>query len=225
MNRHPLRLTLAAGGLAAVALAPIAAAAPRPVSCNLVTDARGDAVNATGVPAGAGDDILSADVASNGTTLTGVVRVAGLSAPDPQAPAGRAYFLEFFAPGTTDLLFLAARTPLSGATFTYGYVSDNPVTGTKTTHALGTATGVLDTARGEVRISIPISGYAPTGAKLNRGGRLTDLSSRVARMVTGLPSVDTPTGHRVPLGTHVQYDEAYGRSYVLGARSCAPVGR
>src|SRR5687768_3148932 len=95
------RVTLIATSLlltGAVGNATTASAKPKAV-CNLVSDAKADA-GYNNVPGADGDDIVSADLASDATTLTGVVRLAGLSASDPQAPLGRNYSVLFNGPGS-----------------------------------------------------------------------------------------------------------------------------
>src|SRR3982751_4828473 len=89
---------LVTGGIGAASTAsakPAKAKAVKPV-CNLVQDAKGDA-GANNIPGADGDDIVSADVASDATTLTGVIRLAALQANDPQAPFGRNYSVLFTA--------------------------------------------------------------------------------------------------------------------------------
>src|SRR5262245_27463636 len=86
-------LTLAVGAPTALgATKPKPKPKPKPV-CNLVTDPAGDAsllAGASGQGYDASLDIISADVASDGKTITAVVRVKTLAKPanDTAAPLG-----------------------------------------------------------------------------------------------------------------------------------------
>ena len=224
------RALLLSSSLVLLGCAGVATAAPKakPV-CNLVADAKGDA-SYNNVPGADGDDIVSADVASDATTITGVLRVAGLSAQDPQAPLGRNYEVLFTAPGSADLLFLSARTYPQGTKFIYGYQSADPTSGVTTNYMLGDATGVVDTAKGEVRISTTIKSYVDGAkAKLAPGAKLAGLTAEVDRIVGQgfVPSQSpAPGAPRVPLGgLLLPFDDAAGGKYVMGTPSCVAVGK
>src|SRR5437764_15191751 len=63
---------------------------PKPV-CHLITDPATD-----GPPSGDSSlNIISADIASNASAITAVIRVQKLADPDLTAPEGRFYELEF----------------------------------------------------------------------------------------------------------------------------------
>lgn len=218
---------LVPAGAGVAAAAP--KAKPKPVKpvCNLVADAAGDA-EVNGVPGGAGDDIVGGDVASDGTTLTGVVRMAGLAANDPEWLNGRSYFLEFTAPGSPDVLYLQARAYPTGVIYSYGYSGVDPTSGINTSYSLGPATGVIDVAAKEVRVSAPVKGFVDGAkAKLARGAKLSGLGARVFRQGgQGLVPSQEVGGTRVPLsGLNVLFDEAFGTSYVVGTPSCVAVGK
>ena len=224
------RALLLCTSLALVGCAGVASAAPKakPV-CNLITDAAGDA-GYNNVPGGDGDDIVSADLATDATTVTGVVRVAGLSTPDPEAPLGRNYTVLFTAPKSADLLFMSARTYPQGTKFIYGYQAEDPNTGVTTNYALGDAAGVVDTAKGEIHISVPVKGFVDGAkAKLAPGTKLAGLSATVERIVGQgfVPSQSpAPGAPRVPLGGFLlAFDDAAGGSYVMGTPSCVAVGK
>lgn len=204
-------------------------AKPKPVKpvCNLVVDDTGDAELA-GVPGGTGDDIVSGDVASDGVTVTGVVRTASLAVNDPEWLNGRAYFAEFTAPGSADVLFLQARNYPTGVIYSYGYSGVDPTSGINTSYTLGSATGTIDTAKKEVRISAPVKGFVDGAkAKIAKGSKLSGLGARVYRQGgQGLVPSQTVNGTRVPLGGfNVLLDEATGSSYVVGHPSCVAVGK
>ena len=226
MKAHLALLATCALVAGAGAGAASAAPAAKPV-CNLVSDATGDA-SVSGVPGGAGDDITSADIASDGKTLTGVVRVAGLAANDPEWLNGRAYFADFSVPGSEDVLFVQARAYPTGVIWSYGYSGVDPTSGVNTSYTLGSATGVIDVAKKEVRISAPVKGFV-TGAKakLAKGVKLKGLGARIYRQGgQGLVPSQEVAGTRVPLsGLNVLLDEASGSSYVVGTPSCVAVGK
>jgi hypothetical protein len=221
---------LLSSSLVLVGCAGMASAAPKakPV-CNLIVDAKGDAAYSA-APGADGDDIVSADVASNSTTVTGVVRVAALASPDPQAPLGRNYTVLFSAPKSGDLLFMSARTYPQGTKFVYGYQAMDPSTGVNTNYALGDATGTTDTAKGEIHISVPVKGFVDGAkAKLAPGAKLVGLTATVDRIVGQgfVPSQSpAPGAPRVPLGGFLlPFDDAAGGSYLMGTRSCVVVGK
>ncbi|MCU1590343.1 MAG: hypothetical protein JWP11_1599 [Frankiales bacterium] len=225
------RATLIATSLLLLTVAGYASAAPakpaKPV-CNLVTDPKGDA-GVSGKAGADGDDIVSADIASDGKSITGVVRTAALAAVDPQAPLGRSYFVNFSAPGSADVLFLSARTYPTGTTFVFGYSGVDPTSGVNTSYTLGQATGAVDTAKGEVRITAPISGFV-TGAKakLAPGAKLSGIGAQVYRIFGQgvVPSQTAPTGQRIPIGgLNLLFDDAVGGPYLMGTPSCVAVGK
>jgi hypothetical protein len=216
--------------LVLVGCAGVAAAAPKakPV-CNLIVDAKGDAAYSQ-VSGTDGDDIVSADVASNATTITGVVRVAALATPDPQAPLGRNYTVLFSAPKSPDLLFMSARTYPQGTKFLYGYQAVDPNTTVNTNYTLGEATGALDTAKGEIHISVPIKSYVDGAkAKIAPGAKLGGLSASIDRIAGQgfVPSqVLVPGTPRAPLGgLLLPFDDAAGGTYVMSTPSCVVVGK
>lgn len=216
------------GGVGAAGLVPSALAAHAKPVCNLVVDPAGDA-EVAGVPGGSGDDILSGDFASDGVLLTGVVRMAGLSANDPEWLNGRAYFAEFTAPGSKDVLFLQARAYPTGVIYSYGYSGVDPTSGVNTSYTLGAATGVVDVAKKEVRITAPVKGFVDGAkAKIAKGAKIGGLGTRVYRQGgQGLVPSQTVGGVRVPVGgLNLLLDEAAGTgSYVLGTASCVAVGK
>lgn len=230
------RATLLATALLLTAGAGYASAAPKPKPkplkpvCNLVVDDKGDAGVSGAVPGADGDDIISADIASDGTTLTGVIRTVGLAAVDPQAPMGRSYFVEFTAPGSADVLFLSARTYPTGTKFVYGYSGVDPNTTVNTSYTLGEASGTVDLEKKEVRISAPVKGFVDGAkAKLGKGAKLGTLGAKVYRQGgQGLvPSQNAPTGQRIPLGGfNLLFDDAVGATtYAIGHPSCVAVGK
>ena len=216
--------------LVLVGCAGMAAAAPKakPV-CNLITDAKGDSAYAA-VSGSDGDDIVSADIASNGTTITSVLRAAAIATPDPQAPLGRNYTVLFTPPKSGDLLYMSARTYPQGTKFLFGYQAMDPTSGVNTNYALGDATGVVDTAKGEVRVSVPIKAFVDGAkAKIAPGTKLGGLSATIDRIAGQgfVPSqVLVPGTPRAPLGgLLLPFDDAAGGTYVMSTPSCVVVGK
>jgi hypothetical protein len=136
---------------------------PKPV-CKLVTDRSGDAKGTgtalTTPSSDANLDIISADVATNATTLTGVVRVSKLASSDSTAPAGWQYQVVFSVGGYTDTVEVVVGP--SGTSWNGGK-----------------GTGKIDAAKKEVRISVPLSAlHVP----VKPGTVLTGIGARTFRV-------------------------------------------
>jgi hypothetical protein len=218
-----LAATLAAGCAGTGALAATRPV-PKPV-CHIIKDDAGDA-QYNNVPGDGNDDVVSGDLASDGKTVTGVVRLAALAQPDPMAPFGQGFFVRFTPRGTDKVLFVSARTYPQGTSFVYGYAAPDPNTGVNTSYTLGTATGVVDTAKKEVRISAPAAGFAAAGVKLTRGLKLVSPTADTWRLVgQGVVPSQEVGGTRVPLGgVLLPFDDASGPAYVVGTPSCVKLG-
>jgi len=222
MKARPVLLVLA---LLAPAIGPAAEAAtrprPKPV-CQIIKDAPGDATY-NNVPGDGNDDIVSGDLASDGRTVTGVLRLAALAQPDPAAPLGQAFFVRFSPRGSDKLLFLSARTFPSGTTYSFGYSADDPNTGINTSYTLGAAKGVVDSAKKEVRVTVPVTAFKAAGVSLVKGLKLLTPTAETYRIVGQgvVPSQEVGPA-RVPLGgVLLPFDEASGAAYVVGTPSCA----
>ena len=222
-------LPLALAGTAVLAgtvLAVPATAAPRVRTvCRLVTDPRGDAGTTAipHVPGGATDDILSADVASDGRTVTAVLRMVDVQVPDPVAPAGRGYTFSFQLRGAPTTYFLTARTYATGTRYQYGsYAVDG--TGQSYVRVLGEGTGKVSTTAHEVHVSAPAAAFRPQ--QVRRGAILVSLTARVYRWWgQGLVDDQDVGPVHVPLyGTGSTFDEALGDRYVVGTPSCVKLG-
>jgi hypothetical protein len=190
-----------------------AASAGAAPSCNLVTDAAGDANGSfiqegiPGVPSEDAVDIVSGDVATKGKTLTTVLRVKKLAVSSPTAPGGL-HWKFFFNVGDTQI-FTQAVAPTGGPTeFTFGTI--DPTAGTST--SLGDASGVLDTAKNEIRISVPISAL-PESPK--PGSKINTLAPNAGRFF-GTPALTFSDS------TDVATSE---KTYTAGAPSCVAVGK
>lgn len=209
MRARLLRPVLLGSVLGLIASASIAGAAP--ASCNLVTDDEGDATgfvftDEDYLPNNPQLDLLSGDVASNAKTVTAVIRTKELALTDSQSPTGRAYYANFTADGTE--LYLAVRLDGSGAgLYSAGYIDGRRI-------GLGAATGVIDVAKKEIRISAPISLFAEQ-ANLKPGRKITDLNLLAQRFIGAAGAGATPSA-----------DAAEGgKAYTTGSKSCVTVGK
>ena len=173
---------------------------PKPL-CQLVTDPSGDVKTSD-----ASIDLLSADVASNKDTITVVFRVAKLTADDTLAPTGRFYSLSFTTPDGLGNSITAQLTP-TGNIWNGG---SPPST--------STGTGVVDVAKNEVRVSVPIDRLV--GHPLFKPGTL--LTNLVARADYGNPVLAAQTSLGL-LGDVTTKENA--KSYPIGAASCVAVGK
>jgi hypothetical protein len=205
-----------------------AVASPATV-CRLIPDVPGDAAyglvtppaRVPLVPGTPGDDLLSADIASDGRRLTAVLRMAEVAVPDPVAPLGRAYTVVFTVQGKGSW-FLSARTYATGTQYLYGdFVTQ--AGGTTASRVLGPARGRIDPARRLVVVDAPASVFA---GGLRRGTTLRVPNASVGRWVgQGAVPAQQVAGQQVPLtGGAMSFDDARGRNYVVGTRSCVHPG-
>lgn len=217
-----IRLIAVAGLVLAVATSTVAVAAPKAASktaplCKLVVDPPNDLLSGAfldprlapvGRPYDPALDILSADVASDANTLTGVIRVAKLTVGDPLAPTGRIYRLEWKVRSTGQGGYLVAQITPTGNLF-----------------QLGSGTGVVDTVKNEVRISVPISRLIDSAAFGQPGQALLNLNA-----ITDLayPVVPVAGAQQMPIGLTLIGGDGTAltgaKPYPLGAPSCVKVG-
>jgi hypothetical protein len=190
-----------------------AATKPKPV-CNLVTDAQGDAngfvVTDTGLPVPPSDDyldIVSADIASDAKTVTAALRLKAVGA-DSMAPTGSTYYFNFTISGTQ--VFLTAKT--DGTAWTYSFGDFTGDAGGRNT--LGDATGVIDAAKKEIRITASTKAW-PDAIKTGKT-KLAGFNALAQRFIgTDLTGGATPTA-----------DEASSsKAYLAGASSCVRPGK
>lgn len=208
-------LCLALAASLPLALTAEAATRPKPKPvCKLVVDATSDASFLGAAPNDANLDIVSADVASNAKTITAVLRLASFAETDPQAPLGRGYYLTFNAPGSEFPLYFNFQITPDLKRFTWGS-QEVLATGNGSYVKKGDATGVLDAAKGEIRISAPVSAVSAI-ANVKPGAKLSSLTAS-STMVLGTSA----TG-----GLVSTVDEAEGaKSYVAGYPSCVVPGK
>ena len=211
-----LRPVLAVGVCAALAAATgVAAAAPKakPV-CNLVKDAAGDAtVDPAGAVADDSLDILSVDLASNRSSITGVIRVKKL-VKDP----GRNWTVSFTADGT--VFSLAGHTTAAGDVFDTAYAGET----NGSVYGPGT-TGVFDTAKNEVRITAPLSLMSEQAYIKAGKTKITDISGSTGPELL-VPDVSGTFGPTIFSLSPYSADEAEGgATYLAGTPSCVAVGK
>ncbi len=145
-----LRSVLLVAALVAGGMTTVADAKPKPPPCKTIIDPEGDSDH------GASLDIVSADIASNKSKVTAVFRLASISKTNSDAPTGQGYYFDFNAGGETPIYLSYSVTPTT-ETFNYGYVDGN------LHRSLGEATGVVDTAKKEIRISAPVGSWTTYG--------------------------------------------------------------
>lgn len=201
-------------GLAAPSLAG-------PSSCNVVVDDAGDAnenpaVGGTPVdspvPTTAAVDVLTADLASDSRTLTGVVRLSAAPQPDAQSQSGYLYEIRFTVRGHTMALF--AKTTVDGQSFDASEVSgpsnlprsaDGPP-----------VTGQLDLRGRRVLIHAPWSRLEQLAGESLKGGVASEIAVYTYKAA----------GSQATGSFTVVADIAEARrNYVLGSPSCQRPGR
>lgn len=182
-------------------------------TCNMVTDSTRDELNATG-QYDPSLDITSADVATNKTMLTAVIRVAKLSTGfDATAPFGRMWSLLMAVPGAS-----AGQVVVSGEDGPFG-VRDAQGLGGKVT---------LDTKTNSILVTEKLSTLASSFKAhiVYRKTRLTQLYASAGAVVEepdagGLSNLDFQE-----VGGHdgAPNSGSSPASYLAGAPSCVKVG-
>lgn len=211
------------GTVAALTAGGAGAAAPK-ISCKMMTDAAGDAaVQTLPTPANANDDVLSADIATNSKSITVVIRLKSLVERDPEWLTGRAYSVNFSLKSSAyEEIFLAARTFPQGVQYSLGHRETLPPLNSSSNIYDYAATGSINTAKGEIRITAPLSELAKL-AKLPKGTVIKGASATAERLVgQGVVGSQTVNGNRIPLGGfRYAADSSEGsKPYTLGAPSC-----
>lgn len=184
---------------------------PKPV-CNLVTDATDDAKS----PVGVNDpslDIISADIATNKTRLTAVIRVAKLTTgTDTQSPSGRYWSVSMAVPGAN-----AGQLVLG--------VSDGPF-GARDADGLGGKVK-LTSATNSISVTYSLKSLASAfHAHLLYGKtRLTQFVASSSSQIQwpaagGLTTLANPTG----ASDHAPEVGVSPAVYVAGGPSCVKVG-
>ncbi|HEX8003391.1 MAG TPA: hypothetical protein VF519_11925 [Mycobacteriales bacterium] len=212
--------------LAAISAGAADAAKVKPV-CNLVVDATGDTFAARaqdGTAPGPQDDafdIKSADIASDGKTITAAIRVAKLG--DAQtSPQGRGFAFDFLLPtsdmqGSLRAVLITGQAPYFEATFKDPSVPNGPST------FISTVTGVVDAKKGEIRISAPVGVFSELGQiKL---GTLITPAADAATSGRAVPPAPGVAG--APITTRYVFADVAtdSKPYKAGTPSCVPVGK
>ena len=181
----------------------LAAKAPAPV-CNLVTDDAGD-TGYLAFPASDAIDILSADVASDGTKLTAVLRVKKYTANETNTFFGKRYIVAFEGAGLKPMYLTLLDYPV-GLTYNFGSTSTDAA-GRTTYTSDGTATGSVDADKGVITITTTAADLDAAGyGKLTKGKDLSNINAVTFRRIgTALEPGD---------------DASSSKKYTVGAASC-----
>ncbi|MDQ1689289.1 MAG: hypothetical protein QOK42_2264 [Frankiaceae bacterium] len=213
------RRIVALAALSAV-LAPaataMAAAKPAPKvkpMCKQVTDDAGDPYIVRQAPSQTAPDdaldVLSADVATNATTMTVAIRVKKLAAFPTTSPAGGTYQMTFNVGNEEATYYALVSSGPNGLYSEFGTRAALPAV-TSVPTVLGTPTPVLDLAKNEVRLSFPLSLFG---------------SVKLVKGKTKIAPIETTAG-RGNHGRGVFADDAVGgKNYVAGSASCLVVGK
>lgn len=209
-----LSLLLAGAATAAPAKAPAKAKAAKAV-CNLFSDPKGDTFalrsqDTAGQygPQEDGLDIVSGDLASDATTLTGVLRVANLSAAVPTSPGGVSFDINFLSGASDAPLYIRAVVTAAGSTAEAG--TRETLVATSLPTPLGAGTVIVDKPKNEVRFSFPLALFASVGG-LKPG----------AKLVFG----DVTTGRAIGARAVFADVASQVKGYAVGARSCVIPGK
>lgn len=211
MSARAVRVAITAAFSLSLGAASGALAAPPKPACNLVQDVKGDGTANIlldeGTPNDPAWDIISADIASDGSKLTTVVRVDKLAKSASSSPTGIQWRFNFTV-GEESLYTSVRSDTVFGVSGSYGYVDG-------ISRTIAKVDPVLDMDKNEVRITVPLSGFAER-VKINKTGtKLTGLSASAGRFynfgaVTGSEPSDRAEGPR---------------SYSTGTKSCVAVGK
>ena len=204
MTARALRVATAAAASLSVLAAGGALAAPKPV-CNLVKDEKGDAAIVSSQPA---LDIVTGDIATNAKNITAVIRLDGTpSGANAEAAGGTRYSFLFSPQGAENPQYLSALVPFVGEpTFRTGQAVTDDAGTTTYTNDTDQVEGVIKDD--EVTITAPLSAFA-SRASMKSGTKLSGLQVETFALVGVF---------LVPV------DDAAGKSYVVGTRSCVTPG-
>jgi hypothetical protein len=204
--------SLTAAGAAGAATKP----KPKPV-CHLIADASGDAPIFGPTPSDDSLDILSGDIATNAKTLTGVVRLKNLAAATGTSPStGQTYYVQFSVPGSDNPLYVAYQVDKTAGLFQYGDLETTQGQGVYTPK--GSATGIVDAAKNEIRISVGVGDLASL-ASVKPGKKISGIQALTFQNL-GLPNAAGGGGALVGGDT-----ADATKSYVAGYPSCVTPGK
>jgi hypothetical protein len=205
-----LRSVLLAATLIASGMSVVSVAEAKAPPCKTIVDPAGD--SAYGNPL----DIVSADIASNKKTVTAVFRLAEINKTNSSAPTGQGYYFDFTAGGATPIYLSYTVTPTTEA-FTYGYVDGN------LHRSIGEATGKVDPAKKEIRISAPVGSWTTYGNP-KVGSKITGVTLTTYWVLGAYASTPVTTGSTGG-GSLQPADDAAGKTYVAGSPSCVVPGK
>lgn len=214
LSRRAIALTVAVLVAAPAASAVAAKPAPKPKPmCKQVTDDAGDEYVVRQAPdqkqADDALDVLSADVATNATTMTIAIRVKKLATFPATSPVGGTYQMTFNVGDEAALYYALVSTGPNGLYSEFGTRAALPAV-TSVPTVLGTPTPTLDMAKNEVRLSFPLSLFG---------------SVKLVKGKTKIAPAETTAG-RGNHGRGVFADDAVGgKNYVVGTPSCVLVGK
>lgn len=215
VTRPVLCLTVAVALVAAGSASAATKPKPKPKSvppvCNLVVDPAGDA-NGTFLRDGVmpssedGVDIVSADVATDAKVLTTVIRVKKLTTSSASAPGGL-HWKFFFTVDEVKIYTQAVAATGANPIFRFGTIDGT----SGTSKSLGEAPGVLDVAKNEVRVSVPLSALPAT---VKAGTKINTFDLSAGRYYSAGVSLSDATDAA-----------ASEKTYVAGALSCVTPGK
>ena len=213
-------------------VAPMAEAAPKAKpSCMTITDPKGDTFairfqDAQGAYGPQEDalDVVSGDLASDGKTVTAVVRIAKLSRAINLSPTGFTAGVDFRI-GASDFVVRLQANLIRNAPdrFEVAARPGDALPNTPSTF-VGTVTGVVDEKKGEVRIHAPAAMLEPYGP-IKPGVKLTPNDAESATVARGVPAItSTPGGPMSSRGPFADIAAA-GKFVLVGAPSCVVPGK
>jgi hypothetical protein len=172
MSRLPLLVTAAVTAVAVTAV-PATAARPKPKKpvCKLITDGTGDAhYPAAAAPSQDLLDVVYADIASDATRLTVVVKTKDRTTTD--SLYGYSAAVRFTPPGAPKPVYLAARSDaVQGLAFEWGFYDTASQSYNRQGNAPDIITGWASGA--EMHVTVKIAALA--GLRLSPGSVLTGL--------------------------------------------------
>lgn len=132
----------------------------------------------------------------------------------------------FSTKGSDRTWYTAVSTYPEGTAYEWGY-RETGLGGLNANYVLGTGKGVVDPAKKEIRMSVPLAALRAVGANTTKGSKILGLAIETRRVlgqgVTGSPSAG---GSQLPLsGSRLLFDDASGGSYLIGTKSCVTPGK
>lgn len=207
--------------------------------CNIITDPSGDAAfdpAGTGTQTGPQDpnaDVLSADISSNASFVTAVIRLKSLAQPDTTWPEAHFYMFSWSVPGHSSPVYLGATLDPNPASAAYGpqfVFGDGGGVPSGSNAVLlyynissAKVKGTVDTAKNTITLSVPISQLKGYGT-FKPGTIFQSISVASQQLVNGpvLPTNVPAVGGSIAWG--FADDTATGGNYVAGTPSCVKPG-